>query len=44
MKRAIFRKTIGTFERNLDDADVKMTYTRDNGLDGKVSCVRIVRH
>jgi Metallo-peptidase family M12 len=43
VKRAIFRKTIGSFERNLDDADVKVTYQRDNGLDGKVSCVKIVR-
>ena len=43
VKRAIFRKTIGSFERSLDDPDVKVTYRRDNGLDGKVSCVKIVR-
>ncbi|HEY0372500.1 MAG TPA: M12 family metallo-peptidase [Thermoanaerobaculia bacterium] len=43
VKRAIFRKTIGSFERNVDDLDVKVTYTRDNGLDGKVSCVKIIR-
>lgn len=42
-KRAVFRKTIASFERNLDDADVKVTYRRDKGLDGKVSCVKIVR-
>jgi hypothetical protein len=43
VKRAVFRKTIASFERNVDDADVKVTFRRTNGLDGKVSCVKVVR-
>ena len=43
VKRALFRKVIPSFERNLNDADVRVTFRRTNGLDGKVSCVKIVR-
>lgn len=41
VKRDVFVKTIGSFQRSFDDDDVEVDYHRDNGLDGKVSCVRI---
>lgn len=43
IKRAIFRKTIGSFERSFEDDDVRVVHHHDNGLDGKVSCVKIIR-
>ena len=36
-KRPVTRKQITTFERSFEDADVVVTYVRNNGLDGKVS-------
>ena len=36
-KRQVARKQITTFERSFEDADVVVTYVRNNGLDGKVS-------
>lgn len=41
LKRDVFVKTIGSFQRSFDDDDVEVDYHHDNGLDGKVSCVRI---
>ncbi|HEX8617795.1 MAG TPA: phospholipase D-like domain-containing protein, partial [Thermoanaerobaculia bacterium] len=37
VKRPISRKYIGTFERSFEDADVRVIFHRDNGLDGKIS-------
>ncbi len=33
--------TVGTFERSYDDESVSVSYARKNGLDGKVSRIRI---
>lgn len=41
VKRPLLRRTIGSFQHSLEDADVSVAYHRKNGLDGKVSCVRI---
>ena len=43
VRRPVFRKTIGSFQRTFQDDDVTVAYHRENGLDGKVSCVRIQR-
>lgn len=40
-KRDILEKRISTFEDSFEDADVKVQYHRDNGLDGKVSRIEI---
>lgn len=32
---------LDTFEKNYEDSNVKVTYVRKNGLDGKVSAIRI---
>lgn len=40
-KRFIPRATVGTFERSYQNSDVKVTFYRDNGLNGKVSRVNI---
>ena len=37
VKRAVARKYISSFERSFEDADVRVSYHRNNGLDGKVS-------
>ena len=41
VKRVAFRTTLGTFERSLENDDLLVEHHHDNGLDGKVSCVRI---
>ena len=41
IKRNLEKKLIGTFERNFEDDDLKLTYHRNNGLDGKVSVLEI---
>lgn len=35
------RCVIGSFERSYEDDDVQVTYYRNNGLDGKVSSMKI---
>jgi hypothetical protein len=40
-KRKVSKKQINTFERSFEDADVRVTYHRDNGLDGKVSRLEV---
>jgi len=40
-KRAIKQTTVGTFESSYENADVRVCSFYDNGLDGKVSRVRI---
>lgn len=40
-KRDLFRKVIGSFERSFSDDDVEVVFRRSNGLDGKVSCMRL---
>lgn len=41
IKRDVFLLRVDTFERSFENADVRVTYRRDNGLDGKVSCVQL---
>lgn len=41
VKRDLFRKVVSSFERSVNDTDIEVVYHRDNGLDGKVSCVRV---
>jgi hypothetical protein len=41
VKRDLGRKVIGTFQYSFEDADVDVDFHPDNGLDGKVSCIRI---
>lgn len=41
VKRDLFRKVIRSFETSTEDADVEVDHHHDNGLDGKVSCLRI---
>lgn len=33
--------TVSTFERNEDNADFRLVYVRENGLDGKISRIVI---
>ena len=40
-KSNIARYVVGSFESSRDDASVEVRHFRDNGLDGKVSCVRV---
>jgi phosphatidylserine/phosphatidylglycerophosphate/cardiolipin synthase-like enzyme len=40
-KRFVARKYINTFQQSFSDADVRVIYHRDNGLDGKVSAAEI---
>lgn len=40
-KRAVSRKYIDTFEGSFEDADVRVVFHRDNGLDGKISYAEI---
>jgi phosphatidylserine/phosphatidylglycerophosphate/cardiolipin synthase-like enzyme len=39
--RAVSRKYINTFQQSFSDADVRVIYHRDNGLDGKVSSAEV---
>ena len=39
VKRPLRRKYIDSYEASYEDADVRVIYHRDNGLDGKVSAV-----
>lgn len=41
VKRDIVRVDIGSFERNVDNADIRVTHRRKNGLDGKVSSISL---
>ena len=41
VKRAIFRTTLNTYESSFQNVDLKVTHHHKNGLDGKVSCVRV---
>lgn len=41
VKRSSPEYTVGTFERSFEDESVIVSYARKNGLDGKVSRVRI---
>ena len=41
VKRQVQEYIISSFERNINDEFVKVTYHRDNGLDGKVSRIYI---
>jgi hypothetical protein len=41
VKKRSVEYTIRTFERSYDDEYVSVSYIRDNGLDGKVSRIRI---
>ena len=41
VKRSSPEYTVGTFERSYDDEYVTVSYARKNGLDGKVSRIRI---
>ena len=41
VKRAVSRKYINTFEQSFEDADVRVIYHRDNGLDGKITAAEI---
>lgn len=43
VKRPISEKLIRTFEQSFEDDDVRMTYFRNNGLDGKVSRLEVGR-
>lgn len=40
-KRAVARKYVDTFEQSFEDADVKVIFHRDNGLDGKISFAEV---
>ncbi|MGV3520505.1 M12 family metallo-peptidase [Luteitalea sp.] len=37
-KRDLFRLTIDTFEKSMENLDVRVEYHKKNGLNGKVSC------
>lgn len=41
VKRDIVRVDLGSFEQNVDNADIRVTHHRYNGLDGKVSFVSL---
>lgn len=41
VKRDLFSHRIGTFENSANNADYRASHHHHNGLDGKVSCVRI---
>ncbi len=41
VKQPVSRKYIDTFEQSFEDADVKVVFHRDNGLDGKISSADI---
>lgn len=41
VKRTSVEYTVGTFERSYDDEYVAVSYAHRNGLDGKVSRIRI---
>jgi hypothetical protein len=41
VKRSAPEYTVGTFERSYEDEYVLVSYARKNGLDGKVSRIRI---
>jgi len=41
VKRSSPEYTVGTFERSYEDDDVLVSYARKNGLDGKVSRIRV---
>ncbi|PSL44184.1 hypothetical protein CLV51_10649 [Chitinophaga niastensis] len=41
VKRPIPEYVIGTFERTYEDEFVRVTFIRNNGLDGKISRIRV---
>lgn len=41
VKRQVPEYIVGTFERSIDDDTVRVTFIRNNGLDGKVSYIKI---
>jgi hypothetical protein len=41
VKKQVHEYIVGTFERSIDDDTVRVTFIRNNGLDGKVSYIRI---
>ena len=41
VKQPVSRKYVDTFERSFEDADVKVIFHRDNGLDGKISSAEV---
>lgn len=41
VKRSLPEYIVGTFERSFDDEYVSVSYARKNGLDGRVSRIRI---
>jgi hypothetical protein len=41
VRQDIARHVVGTFERSQNDAAVQVTFHRDNGLVGKVSCIAV---
>ena len=41
VKRAVTRKYISSFERSFEDADVRVSYHRHDGLDGKISAAEV---
>lgn len=41
VKRPVARKYVDTFEQSFEDADVRVIYHRDDGLDGKISSAEV---
>lgn len=41
VKRPVARKYVDTFEQSFEDADVRVIFHRDNGLDGKISSAEV---
>jgi hypothetical protein len=41
VKKHVFEYVVGTFERSFDDDTVRVTFIRNNGLDGRVSYIKI---
>jgi hypothetical protein len=41
VKRRVSEYVVGTFERSMDNDIVRVTFIRNNGLDGKVSYIKI---
>jgi hypothetical protein len=41
VKKQVHEYIVGSFEKSIDDDTVKVTFVRNNGLDGKVSYIKI---
>jgi hypothetical protein len=41
VRQNVARFVVGTFEQTRSDSVLRMIFHRDNGLDGKVSCIAV---